>query len=399
MSHEKETRQNTSAQLKSASPESQGKTMSPPAFQLKASDAPVQRQPAADSGEVSQQMSMGEIVSGVGEAISNVGSWIANLFNPQQKDANGATGGEGATTTTQSGATEGSVAAEQSQQEQELTQEVTTAEPEAPEQTREERVAELLQAYYDGFSAISVNIPNPDPAAEERTLPCQVRPPYMINTTTRRTNAEANRAANTRVNRIINTFPWGFRHGKASASQIQSFLQQCIDANLTTDNTSVGLRTFLDNFGIGVDCSGFTSQGYNSLIADMGLDHANMDVNNTGSGSFRDSSASFTAVASPSDLKPGDAMFLENGTIDHIRLIQNVTVTETGVDFVTIESRGGQGPDQRHWRFTSQDEFTGLQRSTDGGVTYAASTENCEFNRFDALYPAEEEAAETETQE
>ncbi len=336
MSHETEKRQAQPDQSSLAAPVESGRFMSPPAFQLKTGD---------------------ESTEGAALETAAVGP-------------------------------------EAAAQQQEQVAVLTTAEPEpAPEETREQRVARLLQAYYDGFSAISVNVPNPDPAAEVRTLPCEVRPPYMINTTTRRTNAEANRRAAPRVNRIINTFPWGFRYGKASASQIQSFLQQAIDAQLTTVNTSVGLRAFLDTYGIGVDCSGFTSQGYNSLIGDMGLDHTAMNVNDTGSGSFRDASTSFTAVASPADLKPGDAMFLENGTIDHIRLVQNVTLTETGVDFVTIESRGGQGPDQRHWRYTSQTAFTGLQRSSDGGTTYEAVTEQPEFNRFDALYPAAEAPA------
>ncbi|HEX2899504.1 MAG TPA: hypothetical protein VHS96_07270, partial [Bacteroidia bacterium] len=322
---------------------------------------------------------------------------ISNLFNPQgEKEGEGA-GGDAQTAAPE---VEGAV----SEQQQEQVAEVANAEPEVePEQTREERIAELLQAHYDGFATINVNVPNPVPDAEQATLPCEVRPPYMINSGTRIANANTARAANTAVRTLINTYPWGFRHGKASAAQIQTFLQAAIDQGLTTNNTSVGLRDFLSLYGIGVDCSGLTSQGYNMLLTELGLtDEAQFDVNNTGSGSFRDAHSRFTAVSAPSDLRPGDALYLDNPAgIDHVRMVQNVTVNGTNIDFVTIESAGGttNGPRQHHWRFTDATDFDSLQVSSDGGTTYTDSTENQEFARFDALYPAEDEAAETQTQE
>ena len=382
--------------MKSAEQEGAGKSLTPPAFQLKSEPAQMKRE---EEG-VSQQKTMGEMVSGVG-------SWLTGLFNPQGKDGNTTpvAGGETTTPAAEGGQTTTPTAeSEAAEQQQEQVQEVTTDEQTAaPEQTREERIAALLQAHYDGFAAISVNVPNPVPTPEQPTLACEVRPPYMINSGSRITNAEANRAANRRVNTLLNTFSWGFRHGKASASDIQSFLQRAIDQGLTTDNTSAGLRSFLETYGVGVDCSGFTSQGYNSLMEELGLtDEARMSVNDTGSGSFRDASSRFTAVSSPADLKPGDALYLDNPNgIDHVRMVQNVTVNGTNIDFVTIESAGGttNGPRQKHWRFTDATDFDSLQHSTDGGTTYTDSTENPEFARFDALYPAEEEQAGTQTQQ
>lgn len=277
------------------------------------------------------------------------------------------------------------------------TTDTTPAEP-----TREERVSEILQAHYDGFAAITVNVPNPVRGAEPAIVPCEVRPPYMINSGDRIANAQAARQRNRRVNTLINTYPWGFRHGKATSAQITTFLQAAIDQGLTTTNTSAGLRTFLETYGIGVDCSGMTSQGYNRLIEELGLGVDAFDVNNTGSGSFRDAHARFTGVTAPSDLRPGDALYLDNPRgIDHVRLVQSVTATDTEVVFVTIESAGGRtnGPRQKHWRFTDPTSFDSLQHSDDGGVTYQDSTENQEFARFDDLYPAENEGGETETTE
>ena len=202
-------------------------------------------------------MSLGEVVSGVG-------SWISNLLNPQSAESESAAG-ENMCMMPEA---EGGV----SELQQSQVSELTTAEPEAePEQTREEQISELLQAHYDGFASISVNVPNPVPPDEQPTLACEVRPPYMINSGDRITNAQTARAANRRVNTLINTYPWGFRHGKATASQIQTFLQAAIDQGLTTNNTSVGLRDFLSLYGIGVDCSGMTSQGYNMLLTELGL--------------------------------------------------------------------------------------------------------------------------------
>lgn len=386
-SHKSQERQ--TSQLK-AQPEQEGKgkSLSPPPFQLKTDGNPAQMKQNG-AGDVTQQMSLGEVVSGVG-------SWISNLLNPQSAESESAES-ENMCMLPEA---EGGV----SELQQAQVSELTTAEPEAePEQTREEQISELLQAHYDGFASISVNVPNPVPTDEQPTLACEVRPPYMINSGDRITNAQTARAANRRVNTLINTYPWGFRHGKATASQIQTFLQAAIDQGLTTNNTSVGLRDFLSLYGIGVDCSGMTSQGYNMLLTELGLtDEAQFVVNDTGSGSFRDAHERFTAVTAPSDLRPGDALYLDNPRgIDHVRLVQNVTVNGANIDFVTIESAGGatNGPRQHHWRFTDATDFGSLQVSSDGGATYTDSTENQEFARLDGLYPAEAESAETETTE
>jgi cell wall-associated NlpC family hydrolase len=385
MGNEHKSQERQSSQLKQAAgQEGQGKSMTPPPFQLKADSSPAQLKQDGAQGDVTQQMSLGDVVSGVS-------NWVTNLFNPQAAEESESAGAE-SENMCMLPENEGGT----SELQQEQVAEVTTAEPEAePEQTREERISELLQAHYDGFALINVNIPNPVPTEGEPTVACEVRPPYMINSGDRITNAQTARAANRRVNTLINTYPWGFRHGKASASQIQTFLQAAIDQGLTTNNTSVGLRDFLSLYGIGVDCSGLTSQGYNALLTELGLtEEAQFDVNNTGSGSFRDAHDRFTAVSAPSDLRPGDALYLDNPRgIDHVRMVQNVTVNGDNIDFVTIESAGGtvNGPRQHHWRFTDATDFDSLQVSSDGGTTYVDSTENQEFARFDALYPAEEE--------
>jgi hypothetical protein len=266
----------------------------------------------------------------------------------------------------------------------------TTAAPaEQREQTREEQVSAELETYYQDFAGITVNVPNPDKKAAEKTIPRSVTPPYMINTPKHMKTAMANRKASKGVTQILANFDWGFAHGKASAADIQSFLQQCIDAKHTTNNTSAGLRAFLDTYGIGTDCSGFLSQGYNGLMDTMDIDHDKMVVNDTGSGSFRASNKDeFTKVAAPKDLKPGDALYLDNPKgIDHVRMVQSVTVNEKSVDFVTIESSGGHGPRKQHWRYGSLDSYKSLEVSADG-VTYAASKEKHEFARYKALYPA-----------
>ncbi|MEM7035402.1 MAG: hypothetical protein AAF570_00405 [Bacteroidota bacterium] len=371
-------------QAQSASMEaSGGSAMSPPQFKLEASNAsaPVQRQTDPEKEKKPN-------------VFKKIGNWFKKLFKGKKKKKQDGVDDANEVETTATTDTTNTT------NESEVALETDTVEAEATEQTREEEIAELLQAHYDGFAAIEVNVPNPDPTTvqEQPTLQAEVRPPYMINSGDWIADAQANRAQNSQVNALINTYPWGFRHGKASSTNIQSFLQAAIDQDLTADNTSAGLRTFLDTYGIGVDCSGFASQGYNMLTDEMGLDAEQMNVNDTGSGRFRDTDDRFDSVDSPADLRPGDALYLDNPNgINHVRMVQNVTATEERVDFVTIESTASNsGPRQRHWRFTDPTSFDSLQVSTDGGATYADSTEDQEFARFSALYPAEEENETTE---
>lgn len=262
------------------------------------------------------------------------------------------------------------------------------------EEQRDNEITSVAGSVYDDFSQILVQIPLPDGNAGPPSA-VLVRPPYMINSGSRITNARRNRAANQSVSNLINEYSWGFRHGKASPEELRGFLQEAFNRGLVADPTAAGFRQFLITYGLSVDCSGLVSQVLNRAITEFeDVDIAEFVVVNTGSGSLRSAGANFDARTSPADLQPGDTVFLENGRVDHVRIIESVEQSDDGTQFVTVESTAtGNGPRRRYWRYSDSENFGNLEESGNGS-DWESSTENPEFAEFTPLRSNLEAAAQ-----
>ncbi len=225
------------------------------------------------------------------------------------------------------------------------------------ETERELKMAEFVKA----FSGIEIELQNGE------TI--RVRPPYHINLGDRKENALAARRANPSVNRIVQGLGFGGSVGKATPSQIESFLEQCIQKNLIRDTSSKGLYDFLAKYGISTDCSGLAVQAANFL------EQGDMDRAADGSGEVHgiQNTASIQRkqqVGSPAQLQAGDMMvnYKREGTsVYHVRIIIDVDVAEDGLYFTTVESGastdlgvGGNGIGQRRWKFTNASSFDDL---------------------------------------
>jgi hypothetical protein len=186
-----------------------------------------------------------------------------------------------------------------------------------------------------------------------------VRPPYIINSDERRQTAEETREemgpevealierAEERADEIGGTLVLG----KSSREDIQLLLEDAVRSGLV-EPESEAMREFLNDLGVGVDCSGFVTRAYNMLNEELQLGEDELDVINTGSLDYRGRSSSrhlFKRVEDGQELRPGYAMFInrtDEDVPDHVRIIISVETRENGdVEFTTGESSGSQdGP-------------------------------------------------------
>lgn len=262
-----------------------------------------------------------------------------------------------------------------------------------PDTTTEAKLA----TFFKNFNGIPIQV-NP---GEDPPKYVDVIPPYHINAGFRKDGAARERTGNRAVNEVINGLPVNARYGKATTGDIQSFLNTCIQRGLVPDTSAKGMRDFLAKYGISTDCSGLVSQALNYLAdGNMQVDKSDpLNPMNTGSGSLKGGAGQFDKVTSPRSLEAGVTMHIPG----HIRILIEVDHQGQGVVFRTAESTPREDvveEDQRdakgqrkadggvgdvHWRYLSADKFESLQRSADGGKTWAASSERPTYGRFQKL--------------
>ncbi len=253
------------------------------------------------------------------------------------------------------------------------------------ETEEEKKMAEFTKA----FSGIQIEVG----AGEIVT----VRPPYHINLGHRLAKAKEARKANPKVAKIISKLGYGGSVGKATPSQIEKFLEECLKQNLIKDKTSKGLHDFLAKYGISTDCSGLAIQAVNFLVqGDMerstsGQDSEAVEITNTAGIQRR------KEVSAPSALKAGDMMvnYKRKGTSTyHVRVIIDVdTTTEGTIQFTTVESSadstlgdGGNGVGQRRWEFPDPTKFGNLKiLKGNEWATAGKSDQAYTYTRFNEL--------------
>jgi len=245
----------------------------------------------------------------------------------------------------------------------------------------EEKMAEFTKA----FSGIQIEVGDGEIV--------NVRPPYHINLGKRLARVKEARKKNSKVAKVISKLGYGGSVGKATPSQIEEFLEECIKKNLIKDKTSQGMHDFLAKYGVSTDCSGLAVQAAN-FLAQGDMDRAKdgkgeeFGIQNTASIQRK------KEVSSPSKLKAGDMMvnYKREGTSTyHVRIIVDVDKSGEGIQFTTVESGssgdlgdGGNGVGQRRWEFPDATKFDDLKiLKGNDWQTAGRSDQAYTYTRFD----------------
>ena len=123
--------------------------------------------------------------------------------------------------------------------------------------------------------------------------------------------------------------------------------------------SAVGLKSFLSDMGVGVDCSGFVSQALNACMA--AFDRSERIDTNSREPARRGRSqpAAVRRRDRPRDLMPGDTMWKTG----HIRIIHRVEPQADGsIQFVTAESSSVDliGAVAKTWKCPQADRFASI---------------------------------------
>lgn len=148
--------------------------------------------------------------------------------------------------------------------------------------------------------------------------------------------------------------------GKSTPEDIRRIVQEALDRNLIPTPAgasypdAAAIRGWLQEYGIGVDCSAFVSQALNRAAASvLGRDLTAEETLSRGSAALSGDASGFSRVDDATDLRPGDTMRIPG----HIRIVTRVRTDPTdGFIFTTAESRAGGsadvGPDRADWRYS-----------------------------------------------
>jgi hypothetical protein len=242
-------------------------------------------------------------------------------------------------------------------------------------------IADTLQS----FRNIVVSVPAPT----GRDVAVQV--PYFINKPTspsllRGQQRRPELVRNSDLSRLYRALPERARIGKAHVDDVRTFLQGAVAANAVPGQASglsaAGMKSFLSDMGVGVDCSGFVSQALNAIMAAFNrperIDKSSAYLR----GGARNNPRQFDVVSRPSDLKPGDTMWKKG----HIRVVHTVEPQPDGaIHFTTAESSSVDliGPTAKTWKCPHADRFAAVQVERSG--TFRASTEVNVFSRYRPL--------------
>ena len=226
-----------------------------------------------------------------------------------------------------------------------------------------DRVRSAIETTLNSFRSVLVAAPAP----VGRDVAVAV--PYFINkpTSPSRVRGEQRRPGllrNEHLSRLYRALHFRARVGKAHPSDVRVFLQGAIDANAVPGQSSglsaVGLKSFLSDMGVGVDCSAFVSQALNACMAAFDRSER-IDTNSANlRGGAGHNQQQFDLVSRPRDLMPGDTMWKTG----HIRIIHRVEPQADGsIQFVTAESSSIDlvGAVAKTWKCPHADRFASMQ--------------------------------------
>lgn len=249
--------------------------------------------------------------------------------------------------------------------------------------TWDERIRTTVEAFLSAFMAIPVRVGS-------QTV--RVHPPYFMNAGAHSAQATRDRdriagehraAAPQALRALIDERRFtNARIGKSTPEMIRDLLETAdqrgllqADATVNRQPTAEHLRAFLQQYGLGVDCSGFVCQAINKLL-DLFPGAAAADriaqPHSTSSASLKGGQGAFERVTDPAQLCAGDTMWLSG----HIRILGWAERRGNRIVFCTAESRSSNprdiGPSVAYWRLTPDaqagaENFTGwrLERSDD----------------------------------
>lgn len=257
-----------------------------------------------------------------------------------------------------------------------------------------------LEEFLTKFSNIPIRVPV-KAADMSTTATVFVRPPYFLNA--ERTPNSVRRLAKAKKNRKAVTgsemqAPISISSkaliGKSTPEEIQKVLQEAVDTGKLVAPTQKehlegeDLRSWLIEYGIGIDCSGFVSQAINEVMLEI---HERAAVStdglrklNKGAEQLKGGNKDFVKIIKPYDLRPGDTLHMQGHK--HIRIMTRVESNGKEIIFSTAESHPGLtdvGPDSAFWRFPDGENLNILQKKD--GDLWRTVKESTTFGRYEKL--------------
>lgn len=182
-----------------------------------------------------------------------------------------------------------------------------------------DRIEDILEEYTQNWESIPIKVKSSSNAIgilnssvlrtfEQNQTIIRVAPPYVMNVSkyTKNRELEENKKNWRKIKRIIGLlekeynnrnlredfdfqYYWETHLGKGTSQLIQSTLEYIVNEETNMDVkinlntlkiklTSDGLREFLVNFGIGVDCSGFVSRAIATIMTDFKIDEKKQEA-------------------------------------------------------------------------------------------------------------------------
>src|SRR5262249_51210265 len=210
----------------------------------------------------------------------------------------------------------------------------------------DERIRRTLEGCLSAFMAIPVRIGS-------QTV--RVHPPYFMNSHSESAQATRDRdqlaqqhraAAPEALRNLINERRFAnARIGKSTPEMLRDLLETAdqrgllqADATVNRQPTAERLRAFLQQYGIGVDCSALVSQAINQpieLFPNAAAADRIAQPHSTSSASLKGGQGAFERVTDPAQLCAGDTMWLSG----HIRILAWAERRGERIVFCAAESR------------------------------------------------------------
>ena len=239
-----------------------------------------------------------------------------------------------------------------------------------------------------------IDVPANDPNAGETSggemQRVNVRVPYFLNAGRRLEQATAARGRSAEVRSALRGIPIETQVGKGSPAAVRSFIQSQVNLGRIRQGRGGGwppaaddIRSWMQTYGIGIDCSGFVYWALWQVQASRGGEAAAetwaaqfQSGGRTARGYGRLMLQGAQQIAAPPDLQPGDiAQWQTSGAIGHYRIVMDTREEGEYFHFTLAESAGTpEGTNVREFRArTDAANFDTIQEQNQGRWRNATS--------------------------
>ena len=250
-------------------------------------------------------------------------------------------------------------------------------------------IRSALRQYQEMPIDVPVNDPRLGAAAAGESQQVHVRVPYFLYSGRRRAGAEAAQRRSPAVRGALSGIPIETRVGKGSPAQVRQAVQSAVNQGLVRQGRGRGwpptaddIRTWMQTYGLGIDCSGFVYWALWQVQANRGGEQAAEEWaqqfqsggrTRRGWGGLMLRGAQ--QIEAPGQLRPGDiAQWRTTGDIGHYRIVMATRQEGEHFYFTLAESSGGaEGPNVREFRAaTDATGFNTIQEERDGAWRLAS---------------------------